>query len=70
MITGATESIGLAVTRELALRGFKIIILARKQDKLNTLQEHLQDAMVQCKTVQVDLNMVDLSRELIAKSRY
>ncbi|MBX3357123.1 MAG: SDR family oxidoreductase [Phycisphaeraceae bacterium] len=41
IVTGATAGIGLAIAQALALRGCRLVINARRADKLNTLADQL-----------------------------
>lgn len=42
LITGASAGIGLELARQLAAKGHNLILVARSQDKLNTLQMELK----------------------------
>jgi uncharacterized protein len=56
-ITGASSGIGEAFARELAHRGYNLVILARREQRLRALADQLQrDYSVQVKTLVADLN--------------
>lgn len=53
LVTGASTGIGRDIARELASRGYSLVLVARSQDKL----EHLQSTLnVPCKVVSMDLS--------------
>ena len=56
VITGGTNGIGLAAARELATRGFNIVLIARKPKKLELIKEMVKQYGRQCKSVQVDFS--------------
>jgi uncharacterized protein len=57
MVTGASDGIGLEVARILALRGFHLLLVARRQDRLEALCRELASSChVQCKAIAADLS--------------
>ena len=55
LITGASSGIGSVFARKLAARGYNLILLARREDRLRTLAAELP--------VKVEILVADLSRE-------
>lgn len=56
-ITGASSGIGEAFARELAHRGYNLVLLARRETRLRELAEALErDHSVQVETVVADLS--------------
>ncbi len=58
LITGASSGIGAAAARKLAARGFRVLLVARRLEKLKTLQNQIIHA-----GGKADYLVLDLSRE-------
>lgn len=43
IITGASSGIGKATAKKLASQGAKLVLAARREDRLKTLQEEIQN---------------------------
>ncbi len=46
LVTGASSGIGMAITYELARRGWKVVGVARSGEKLSQIKDKLQDAFI------------------------
>ncbi|MGP8252708.1 MAG: SDR family NAD(P)-dependent oxidoreductase [Terracidiphilus sp.] len=56
LVTGASAGIGVALARELATRGAKLILTARRQDRLEKLAAEFTAAGTETRIVVADLN--------------
>ena len=56
LVTGASAGIGAALARELALHGAKLILTARRKDRLETLAAELAAKGTEVRIVVADLN--------------
>ena len=56
LITGASSGIGLSFARELATRGYDLVLVARRRDRLESIADELQrEHQIQCRVETVDL---------------
>ena len=60
VVTGASSGIGMACARALARRGFNVLLVARRKDRLLALQEELQAAHgIKAAVLALDLSIGD-----------
>lgn len=68
LITGASSGIGAEFARQLASQGFDLILIARRQAKLETLSKQLQDEFsVRAEVFVGDLSKMDQNNKIISK---
>lgn len=68
LITGASSGIGKDIAKELARRGYDIIIVARSEDKLNSIKEEIRN--VNCEVIPMDISNLDNCKVLHDKVGY
>jgi uncharacterized protein len=70
VVTGASSGIGSELSRELARRGYNLVLVARREERLRELGEELRLAhSVDCGVEACDLTNADARRELVARLR-
>ena len=62
LITGASAGLGIEFARQLARRGHRLVLAARRKDRLETLANELGDA----RAVGIDLSQPDSAARLLA----
>lgn len=68
LITGASMGLGEAFARELAKRGVDLVVVARSEDKLNSLAKTLRkDANIEVTALPADLSSAEALARLIAE---
>ena len=67
LVTGASAGIGLAFARVLAARGFELILVARRRERLETLAGELAQHGVHSHILAADLAAPDASERLVAE---
>ncbi len=69
LVTGASSGIGEAFARKLAERKVNLVLVARREDRLNTLATQLQaQHQIEVRVVALDLTRDDFLPELIAQT--
>lgn len=66
LITGASSGIGLAMARQLAGEGWSLILVARREDRLNRLAEELRRPGIEVVVLPADLSSPDAPAALCA----
>ncbi|HOQ72235.1 MAG TPA: SDR family NAD(P)-dependent oxidoreductase, partial [Smithellaceae bacterium] len=60
LITGASAGIGLSFAKQLAQKGFDLILLARRKDRLESAAKKLEsDYRIRCEIIAADLSDMD-----------
>src|SRR5690348_7000531 len=62
VVAGASEGLGAAFARQIAMRGIHLILIARRADALQTLADELH----QTYSVQVETAVLDLASDTLA----
>lgn len=66
LITGASSGIGMEIARELAARGYELILVARRRERLEALARQLT---VKCRILEMDLSSEEQCRQLYCRAR-
>ena len=70
LVTGASDGIGLAFCAILASRGYNLILVARREAKLNEIARDLRQAQgVQCTVIAADLSLPQAAQLLFQNTK-
>ncbi|UCH13959.1 MAG: SDR family oxidoreductase [Bacteroidales bacterium] len=68
IITGASSGIGLAMAREFAGRGSKVVMAARNKEKLEKIESELKDQGYEAFSIRTDVTREDDCRNLVKRT--
>ena len=66
LVTGASSGIGQATARRLAARGAAVVLVARRQDRLDTLAKEIAEEGGQAVALAADLTDADAAADVVA----
>jgi short-subunit dehydrogenase len=69
LITGASSGIGEVFARKLAARGCRVVLVARRRERLETLASELPDAEIIAADLTVDSDLEKVEQYIVAQSR-
>src|SRR6185503_3225 len=64
VVTGASSGIGEEFARQLAARGYNLVLVARRADRLEALAQQLGGANVRAEALPCDLEQAEATRAL------
>ena len=65
LITGATSGIGLEISRDLAKRGYNLVLVARTKERLNEIsRELIKEHNIKCDYFSSDLTLINSPKEI------
>ena len=68
LITGASSGIGAATAKLFASEGYRVVLAARRQEKLNALANEIQAKSGETLVVPTDISQLDEIENLVSKS--
>lgn len=70
LITGASSGIGLCFAEELSRLGFNLILVARNEDKLDSLSQSLSEkSLIKCEVIATDLAKEESVKVIIQRTK-
>ncbi len=69
IITGASSGIGKATALKLASKGFKVVLTARREEKLNDIQTQIEKSGGQALAVPADVTKIDELKNVVEKAK-
>jgi uncharacterized protein len=69
LITGASSGIGAVFARKLAARGCRVVLVARRRERLETLASELPDAEIMAADLTVDSDLEKVEQYIANQSR-
>ena len=69
IITGASSGIGEKAAITLAMYGYRVVIAARRQDRLEEIAKHIRKMGGEVLPIQIDLSQVDQIRDLVERTK-
>lgn len=70
LVSGASAGLGEEYARQLAAKGMNLVLLARREDRLNALGKSLSEEFgVECRAVAADLSSPDFLPDVAAKTQ-
>jgi len=69
IITGASSGIGEKAALSLAKNGFRVVIAARRQNRLEEIAEQIREFGGEVLPIQIDLSQIDQIRDLVERTK-
>jgi uncharacterized protein len=66
LVTGASSGLGVDISREIATRGYNLILVARREDRLRSVAEELRERF----SIEVAVEVCDLAQPDAARGLY